>query len=65
MNSIIANEVIWGHRPGEDAFQIHIEIGTPYQVGDEPQEWACPVEVRPLYERLRDSHGSSSLQPFV
>ncbi|WP_457322300.1 hypothetical protein [Stenotrophomonas sp. P5_B8] len=61
MNSVIANEVIWGQRPDEDAFMINIQIGTPYQVGDDPMEWACPVAVLPLYKKLHDAHGVSSL----
>lgn len=62
MDAVTATEVIWGQRPGEDAFEIRIEIGTPYPVGDSPQEWACPVAVYPLFNTLHDAHGGSSLQ---
>ncbi|WP_353099109.1 hypothetical protein [Stenotrophomonas lactitubi] len=62
MNAVIANEVMWAQRPGEEAFEIHIEIGTPYHVGDDPHEWACPVAVRPLCKSLQDAHGGSSFQ---
>ena len=37
-----------------------MEIGLPYPLGE--NEWACPVAVRPLYERLRDQHGGDSFQ---
>lgn len=62
MNPNIASEKIWAQRPGEDAFEIRIEIGAPYRVGDDPEEWACPVELLPLHNRLHAAHGSSSVQ---
>jgi len=62
MNEAIASENIWGQRPGEDPFEVRIEIGTPYRVGEDPQEWACPVALPPIHNRLRDAHGNSSFQ---
>ena len=62
MNSAIDSERIWGQRPGEEAFEIRVEIGTPYHVADDPPEWACPVAVAPLHNTLRDAHGGSSFQ---
>jgi len=62
MKSEIASEKIWAQRPGEAAFELRIQIGAPYQVGDDPNEWACPVALSPLYGRLRDAHAGSSFQ---
>ncbi|MGD9008125.1 MAG: hypothetical protein PVG41_09395 [Desulfobacteraceae bacterium] len=62
MNDIIAFTSVFGQRPGEESFEIKIEIGTPYRCGDDPEEWACPVAVRPLHKNLRDAHGSDSFQ---
>jgi hypothetical protein len=62
MNSLIAHSTIFGQRQGEERFEIIVEIGTPYLCGDDPEEWACPVAVRPLYKRLHDAHGGDSLQ---
>jgi len=62
MNNIIAFTSVLGQRPGEESFEIKVEIGIPYQCGDDPEEWACPVAVRLLYNSLRDAHGSDSLQ---
>ena len=59
MNSTIARGVIFARRPGEERFQIAIEIGTPYQCG--PEEWACPVSLEPLYAKA-DLHGIDSFQ---
>ena len=62
MEKTIAKTSIFGQRPGEGRFEITVEIGTPYQCGEEPEEWACPVAVPPLYKRLHDTHGSDSFQ---
>lgn len=62
MNTVIARTCIFGQRPGEDRFEITVEVGTPYQCSNDPEEWACPVAVTPLYSRLHDAHGSNSLQ---
>ncbi len=34
----------------------------PYQCADSPEEWSCPVSVRPLHDQLSDQHGGDSLQ---
>lgn len=48
--------------PDDDGFQINVQVGPPYQVDDEPHEWACPVSMVPLYKNLRDAHANDSLQ---
>jgi hypothetical protein len=60
MHQAVASDTFWGQRPGEEPFEIHLQIGVPYQVGEE--EWACPVALSPLFNSLHDSHGGSSLQ---
>lgn len=62
MNTVIASTSLFGQRPGEERFEIAVEVGTPYQCGNDPEEWACPVAVRPLSEKLRDVHANDSLQ---
>ena len=62
MNSVIATESLIAKRVDEDPFELKIEIGTPYKVGSDPEEWACPVALRPLYQRLHDAHGRNSFQ---
>ncbi len=62
MNAVIATTRLFGTRPSEDRFEITVEIGTPHKCGDDPEEWVCPVDVQPLYNKLRDAHGSDSLQ---
>jgi hypothetical protein len=62
MKNSIAQVSMLGTRPGEKPFQITVEIGTPYQCGTDPEEWACPVAVSPLFEKLHDAHGGDSFQ---
>jgi hypothetical protein len=58
----VASLKIMGQRPGGTPFEIHFEVGAPRQVGSEPEEWACSVEVRPLDGGRFEPHGASSLQ---
>jgi hypothetical protein len=62
MDNAIAHTFLFGQRPGEERFEITVEIGTPYQCGEDPDEWACPVAVRPLYRCLQNAHGGNSFQ---
>lgn len=62
MNNVIAHSSFFGQRHGEERFEITVEIGTPYRCGEDPEEWACPVTVRPLYKHLHDAHGGDSFQ---
>lgn len=59
--SVVRTE-FFGQRPGEAPFAIIIEIGKPYQRGTDPEEWACPVSLAPLYEQLADAAGGDALQ---
>lgn len=51
-----------GTRPGEQPFRITVQIGMPYRWGTDPEEWACPVAVSPLFRNLQDAHGNDSFQ---
>jgi hypothetical protein len=48
--------------PDDEGFRIDLQVGPPYEVADHPNEWACPVSMKPLYEDLRDPHANDSLQ---
>jgi hypothetical protein len=62
MEISIAEISVWGTRPGEKPFLVHVSIGQPFKCRDDPEEWECPVEISPLYRRLRGAHADSSLQ---
>ena len=46
--------------PEGEAFTIAVEIGAPYHC--DTGEWACPVALGGLYERLVDIKGDDSFQ---
>jgi hypothetical protein len=60
LTSTVASLSLQGKSEGEGNFPINVEIGRPYQIGED--EWACPVSVRPLYDHLHDQHGGDSFQ---
>jgi hypothetical protein len=57
---IVANVLISAKSPDGEVFVIGLEIGAPYP--RETGEWACPVALRGLYDRLPDVAGLDSLQ---
>ena len=40
--------------------EVTLRIGTPYEIS--PEEWACPVAMDGLQERLHDVHGIDAWQ---
>lgn len=62
MNAVIAELVLFAKRRGEEPFKVTVQIGTPYKSLDDPEEWACPVVVGPLYKHLPDVYGTDSMQ---
>jgi len=60
MTPVIATTKILAQRPGEEPFELEVQIGTPYKIDSD--EWACPVAVTPLYRQLHDAHGTCSFQ---
>ena len=46
--------------PAGREFELTIAVGQPYEVSAD--EWACPVRLDGLYERLHDAHGADSWQ---
>ena len=59
---IAASELLLAERLGEARFQVHVLIGLPQKIGEDPEEWATPVGLSPLYNKLHDAHGGSSVQ---
>lgn len=60
MTEIVATTTLDCVNSSGEHKQVVIEIGRPYQVSQ--GEWACPVAMRGLYNRLADIHGIDSLQ---
>lgn len=62
MEKVTASTLINAQRPDEEPFQVSIEVGVPYRVNDDPDEWACPAALKPLYKNLHDAHGGDPVQ---
>ncbi|MGD0948829.1 MAG: hypothetical protein ABSA52_15565 [Candidatus Binatia bacterium] len=56
----MASGRFWCIRPNGDRVLVTAEIGRLYDSG--AGDWACPVTLRGLYDRLTDIHGVDSLQ---
>ena len=62
MNDVIAADDIIGVRPSGERITIKLRLGRPYRKDTDPESWACPVSLEPLYPRLSDIVGHSSFQ---
>jgi hypothetical protein len=62
METAIATTTVLVQRANETPLEVTIGIGQPRQVGHDPEEWACPVSLRPLYNHLHDAHGNDAFQ---
>ena len=62
MNDAIAGDDIIGVRANGERITIRLRVGRPYKMDTDPETWACPVSLEPLYPRLADIVGNSSLQ---
>lgn len=60
MAKLIAEQKLVASRPKGDRFDVRAGIGRPYAI--DPHEWACPVVLTGLYDKLPDVRGASSLQ---
>ena len=56
----IASRLLHAKDASGNEFRIAVGIGQPYEIS--PDEWACPLTLDGLYERLRDQHGADSWQ---
>jgi hypothetical protein len=62
MDDVIASDDIIGVRASGERITIKVRIGRPYRKDSEPETWACPVTMEPLYPRVGDVVGDSSFQ---
>jgi len=62
MDDAIAITELVGESKERGRFSIRVQIGRPYLRAKDPDMWACPVSVEPLYKRLADIAGEDSFQ---
>lgn len=63
MEDVVAEKDLVGIYPTGEKMIIKIRIGRPYPV--EEGNWACPVAIPGLYDKLRDIRGVDSFQALV
>jgi hypothetical protein len=59
----VASRTLVAVHPQNGELSVRIAIGMPYEYG--PDEWACPVALDGLYDKLRDQHGADSFQSLM
>jgi hypothetical protein len=59
-SSTIASRTLLAIDANGREFELTVAVGEPYEVSE--REWACPVSVQGLHDRLRDIHGIDSWQ---
>lgn len=59
---MLATVELFGESKDRGRFPIRVQIGRPYLSGTDPDTWACPVVIDPLYTHLRDIVGADSFQ---
>ena|ERR1700722_12987730 len=57
---VVASVSIDAVSPEGEAFVIELQVGTPYQCG--VGEWACPIALRGLHDRICDASGGDAFQ---
>ena len=62
MDDAIAVTKLVGESKDRGRFSIRVRIGRPYLRDKQPDMWACPVSVEPLYKQLADIAGEDSFQ---
>ena len=58
--SWLASRTILAVKADGQATSVTLRIGTPYEIS--PEEWACPVAMDGLQDRMRDVHGIDAWQ---
>lgn len=56
----VASRTILAVRANDEKVHVTLRIGTPYEIS--PEEWACPVAMEGLQEKLHDVHGIDAWQ---
>lgn len=62
MNTVVAQVSLFAAKANQPRVPLTVQIGTPFQVGTDPEEWACPLSMAPLFKNLHGAHGSDSYQ---
>ena len=62
MEAIAERNLVY-ERPNGEQISVSLRVGRPYKSSN--VDWACPVALDGLYERLADQHGIDSFQALM
>ena len=63
MHTYIAEKILFLKNTDEEVKKVNLSIGQPYQKGD--GSWACPIQLKGLFENLSDVSGEDSFQALM
>jgi hypothetical protein len=63
MRTCIAERIVYLKNAEEEVKEVNLRIGQPYQI--EEGNWACPIQLIGLFEKLSDVHGEDSFQALM
>jgi hypothetical protein len=63
MPTYIAERILYLKNTDEAVKEVNIGIGQPYKKGE--GDWACPIQLKGLFEDLLDVHGEDSFQALM
>ena len=63
MHSYIAEKILFLKDTDEEIKEVNLGIGLPYQ--KEEGYWACPIQLKGLFEDLSDVIGEDSFQALM
>ncbi|OQP59492.1 hypothetical protein A3860_37270 [Niastella vici] len=63
MRIYIAERTLYLKNTDEEVKEVNLRIGQPYQKED--GSWACPIQLKGLFEDLSDVNGDDSFQALM
>jgi hypothetical protein len=63
MRTYIAERKLYLKNTDEEVNEVNLSIGQPYQKED--GSWACPIQLKGLFEDLSDVSGEDSFQALM
>lgn len=63
MRTYIAERILYLKDTDEEIKEVNLSIGQPYQKED--GSWACPIQLKGLFEDLSDVSGDDSFQALM
>ena len=63
MPTYIAEKILYLKNMDEAVKEVYLRIGQPYQKEDD--SWACPIQLKGLFDDLSDVSGEDSFQALM